>query len=347
VGDTITVTAGQIFIETWRIRNTGSGAWESESGEFQWTFVDGDRLAGPDAVPIVGTVPTGGDYEITAEFTAPSTAGQYETRWQLLDPEGEPVGPVFTTRLTVQDTPTAVAPTEEPEETPTPAPTEAPTTETEEGCLDSYPVSDVTVPDGAEIEPGETFTKIWRIRNTGTCTWDEADGTYTWTFTGGDQMGGPDQVPISGTVESNEEYDVEIELTAPTTPGEYQGFWQLYDPDGEPFGVPFWVLIEVPGEGSSLAMGGPNLVREIWGQIFVPGAVAQHHQMAVSHVGDFHYKGFSNPQPTYSLLGLERDAERFFDQPMVGRQAELERLTAAAQPIFEGQFAGVAKPRPS
>ncbi len=269
VGDTVIVTTGETFIETWHIRNTGGVDWESESGEFQWTFVDGDRLAGPDAVPVVGTVPAGQDYAVTAEFTAPTAAGEYVSRWQLQDPEGQPVGPAFTMRLTVQEVPTETAVAEEPEATPepTPAATETPAAEDEEDCLDSYPVSDVTVPDGAELAPGETFTKIWRIRNTGTCAWDEADGTYMWTFTGGDQMGGPDQVPISGTVEPEEEYDVEIELTAPTTPGEYQGFWQLTDPEGDPFGVPFWVLIEVPGEESTPAMGGPNLAQEIWQHI--------------------------------------------------------------------------------
>jgi predicted ATPase len=34
--------------------------------------------------------------------------------------------------------------------------------------------------------------------------------------------------------------------------------------------------------------------------------------------------------------------EGFFDQPMVGRRTELEQLIAAARPIFEGRFAGVA-----
>jgi uncharacterized protein YkwD len=269
VGDTTLVTAGETFVETWRIRNTGDVDWDSASGEFRWTFIDGDQLDGPDAVPILGIVPAGEDYEIAAEFTAPAAAGQYEARWQLLDSEGAPVGPTFSMLVTVQEAPTEVAEGEEPEETPepTPAATEVPAPEYEEGCLDSYPVSDVTIPDGTQVEPGETFTKIWRIRNTGTCAWDEADGDFMWTFIQGEQMDGPDQVPIVGTVEPDEEYDVEIELTAPTTPGEYRGVWQLYDPNGEPFGVPFWVLIEVPGVESTPAVGGVNLAQEIWQQI--------------------------------------------------------------------------------
>jgi class 3 adenylate cyclase len=79
-----------------------------------------------------------------------------------------------------------------------------------------------------------------------------------------------------------------------------------------------------------------------WGQILVPQVVAEDSRLVVEHVGNFHYKGFTEPQPTYRLLNLETDVEGFFDQPMVGRQVELSQLTTAAQPIFAGQFAGVA-----
>ena len=32
-------------------------------------------------------------------------------------------------------------------------------------------VADVTIPDGTYINPGASFTKIWRLKNTGTCAW--------------------------------------------------------------------------------------------------------------------------------------------------------------------------------
>ena len=32
-------------------------------------------------------------------------------------------------------------------------------------------LKDVTVPDGTEFTQGETFTKTWRLKNRGTCTW--------------------------------------------------------------------------------------------------------------------------------------------------------------------------------
>src|SRR5512143_3278895 len=32
-------------------------------------------------------------------------------------------------------------------------------------------VADVTVPDGTSYAPGTTFTKTWRLKNIGSCTW--------------------------------------------------------------------------------------------------------------------------------------------------------------------------------
>jgi len=35
-------------------------------------------------------------------------------------------------------------------------------------------VRDVTVPDGTKMEPGDDFTKTWRLLNAGTCSWTTA-----------------------------------------------------------------------------------------------------------------------------------------------------------------------------
>jgi len=39
------------------------------------------------------------------------------------------------------------------------------------GCDRAQFISDVTVPDGTTFAPGATFTKTWRLKNSGTCTW--------------------------------------------------------------------------------------------------------------------------------------------------------------------------------
>lgn len=40
-------------------------------------------------------------------------------------------------------------------------------------------VADVTIPDGVSMMHGEVFIKMWRIRNMGTCTWEEG---FEWVF---------------------------------------------------------------------------------------------------------------------------------------------------------------------
>src|SRR5512143_426233 len=47
-------------------------------------------------------------------------------------------------------------------------------------------VADVTIPDGTQIQPGATFTKTWRLKNIGYCTWTTA---YSMVYDSGTQMG--------------------------------------------------------------------------------------------------------------------------------------------------------------
>jgi polar amino acid transport system substrate-binding protein len=97
-----------------------------------------------------------------------------------------------------------------------------------------------------EIQPGQTFRKWWRIRNSGTCTWD---GRYALTFVGGNsplaQMGGQ-PTPIQGTVAPGQTHDIFVDLVAPLTPGTYQSFWSMRNSAGQTFGDRIWVGIRVP-----------------------------------------------------------------------------------------------------
>ncbi len=89
-------------------------------------------------------------------------------------------------------------------------------------------VSDVTVPDNTQVSAGETFTKTWRVRNEGTCTWEPGGSSITGlVYTGGDQMGGPKEVPLTGAVRPGETVDISVKLTAPATAGSYVSQWMF------------------------------------------------------------------------------------------------------------------------
>jgi hypothetical protein len=143
-------------------------------------------------------------------------------------------------------TPIPVTPTET--LTPTPARTPLP-------CNIAGFIDDVTIPDGTEMEPGESFTKTWRLRNNGSCNW--TDG-YELVFVSGDQMDGPTvQEFTTDWIYPGFEVDVSVDLVAPSEPGTYIGYWKLQNEAGVPFGLaptsgPFYVEIVVAGEAPTV-----------------------------------------------------------------------------------------------
>lgn len=149
------------------------------------------------------------------------------------------------------DTPeTSDAATDTPQPSNTPLPTNTqPPSDTPIPCNMGRFVTDVTIPDGTKFEPGETFTKTWRLKNVGSCAWTSG---YDIVFSGGDAMDAPASVQItSGTVQPGNNVDVSVQLTAPDDEGTYRGNWQLRDPNGVIFDIEnstsglFWVEIKV------------------------------------------------------------------------------------------------------
>jgi hypothetical protein len=108
---------------------------------------------------------------------------------------------------------------------------------------DSEFVRDINVPDGTHLAPGAAFTKTWRLRNSGACTWD---ASYRLNFTSGERMDGLESMEIGKTVLPGEEVDISVALIAPQADGTYQGQWQLVAPDGTAFGARPYVEIVVP-----------------------------------------------------------------------------------------------------
>ena len=133
------------------------------------------------------------------------------------------------TQTPVPATATSVPPTN----TPVPTNTPLPTATIASYCDWATFVKDVTVPDGTWFAAGENFTKTWRLKNRGTCTWT-AD--YMLVFVNGDQMGGTTAVRLPGNVSPGQTVDVSVTLTVPAKRGHYVGYWMLRNPSGVLFG---------------------------------------------------------------------------------------------------------------
>jgi hypothetical protein len=94
-------------------------------------------------------------------------------------------------------------------------------------------VTDVTIPDGTLINPSEVFTKTWRLKNVGTCTWTPE---YDVVFYGGAQMSGV-TMQIPGYVAPGQSVDVAVTFTAPSSAGHHTGYWLLRNANGGLFGT--------------------------------------------------------------------------------------------------------------
>jgi hypothetical protein len=114
-------------------------------------------------------------------------------------------------------------------------------------CYNSAYVSDVTISDGTEMYPGESFTKTWKIRNSGTCTWPD---DFTFVHVSGDDMDA-DDVTIDDDVVSGDNLSISVEMIAPDSEGTYYSYWAMADEDGETFGATIYVMIVVTDDAST------------------------------------------------------------------------------------------------
>jgi hypothetical protein len=123
------------------------------------------------------------------------------------------------------------------------APTNNPfeTTPTQVLCDDAVWVSDVTVPDGTQMSPGQDFVKTWNVRNTGSCTWGTG---YTPIFAFGERMSGIAE-PLNGAIAPGEQAEISVRFKAPSTTGEFSSTWRMANASSIPFGQNIFVLIVV------------------------------------------------------------------------------------------------------
>lgn len=105
---------------------------------------------------------------------------------------------------------------------PSPVFTNTPEATATPNCPLAQFVTDVTIPDGTVVTPGQNFNKKWRLKNIGACAWNG----YSLVFDSGESMNGPATKAI-GTVNPGQEIDIDVDLKAPTPAGTYRGYWRL------------------------------------------------------------------------------------------------------------------------
>ena len=204
-------------------------------------------------------------------------------------------------------TATSVPPTNVPIPSPTPIPCDY--------FIFCTPV-DVTIPDGTDIEAGAAFTKTWRLKNSGSCTWTSG---YEIVFISGDNLSAPASLSITGgTVAPGQTVDISINLVAPATPGLYRGYFKLRNPGGVIFGwgpqsKSFWVEIEVPEKHGVMFDFLAAASAAEWGTGTEP--------IDFDHVGDTDIN-YGGPDTDANGFAMIKDAQKLEDGKVTGKILE-------------------------
>jgi hypothetical protein len=100
--------------------------------------------------------------------------------------------------------------------------------------------------DDPPMPAGQSFTKTWTIRNSGTTTWDSR---YKLRWVSGSNLSNHADVALVGSVAPGSNYTFSIPMTAPTNPDTYRENWQFVSPSGATIAVDssqiVWVIIKV------------------------------------------------------------------------------------------------------
>jgi Ig-like domain from next to BRCA1 gene len=130
-------------------------------------------------------------------------------------------------------------------------PTLPPAASSTPNCDNASFVTDVTYPDGTVVSAGDSFTKTWRFRNIGNCSWTPS---YALVYVSGESMGGPSAQALTGNINPGQTVDLSVALTAPAANGTHVGNWGLRNAAGVIF-AHFYVQVQVEdGSGGAFAV---------------------------------------------------------------------------------------------
>jgi Ig-like domain from next to BRCA1 gene len=99
VPDDTSMSPGQDFVKTWKVKNSGSCPWgagyklvyagyaDDMSGQFQ---------------PLTGVIQPGQEVEVSVQFKAPDAADQYLSAWQMSNPSGVTFPEIIFVKIIVQ-----------------------------------------------------------------------------------------------------------------------------------------------------------------------------------------------------------------------------------------------------
>lgn len=201
------------------------------------TLVLGGLLAACGAVQPAATQ-TPGDAAATnvAQYVEQTRAVQQVVETQVEATHVVAMTETATSQPTATATPIPASATPEPTATNTPLPTSTATptaTSTPSVCNAAQFIADLTGASGDVFPTSTRFSKVWRIKNIGSCTWTK---DYEIVYDSGDRIGGM-ATALPKKVAPGETVDITMLMKTPDTKGTYKGYWILRDAEMVRFGL--------------------------------------------------------------------------------------------------------------
>jgi hypothetical protein len=97
VTDHTQMAAGQPFIKSWKVKNTGTCAW-GIGYQIRWSH--GEKMGGQ-STALTAAVQPGAEVEISINLKAPDKTGSYGGYWRLFNNNGYAFGEVFSVIISV------------------------------------------------------------------------------------------------------------------------------------------------------------------------------------------------------------------------------------------------------
>jgi hypothetical protein len=99
VPDNTSMSPGQDFVKTWRVKNNGSCPW---GAGYELVYADyADDMDGQ-FQPLAEVVQPGQEVEVSVQFQAPDAAGEYLSAWQMSNPAGVTFPEIIFVKILVQ-----------------------------------------------------------------------------------------------------------------------------------------------------------------------------------------------------------------------------------------------------
>ncbi|GAB4541386.1 MAG: hypothetical protein Fur002_09720 [Anaerolineales bacterium] len=99
IPDGTSMTPGQEFVKTWKIKNAGACTWGDGYGLVYAGYAD--KMSGV-PVPLGVVVEVGQEVEVSVNFKAPDKIGEYTSAWQMANPKGITFGKALFVKIIVQ-----------------------------------------------------------------------------------------------------------------------------------------------------------------------------------------------------------------------------------------------------